>query len=83
MTGEGIASVLTSLATLVGVVGGIVVQLRGQTEARAGREKLNEKIDVNTAVTNDTAAKVEVVHAATTAIVESTGAHPVLKQPDP
>lgn len=73
-----LAGVLTSLATLIGVIGGLVMQWRGQNEAREGRARLNEKIDVNTAVTNDTAAKVEVVHAATTAIAEATGTHQIL-----
>jgi hypothetical protein len=103
MTGEGIAAILASTAGLVGVIGNIMIQLRGQNEARAdraearaGRAALSDKVDVaaakvdvtsakieakvdaNTELTKDTAAKVEVVHAATVAIAEATGSHPVL-----
>lgn len=73
-----LAGVLTSLATLIGVVGGLVMQWRGQTESREGRARLAEKVDQNTALTKDTAEKVEVVHAATTAIAEATGTHQIL-----
>lgn len=80
-----LAGVLTSLATLIGVIGGLVMQWRGQTEAREGRVKLGEKVDVtaakvdeNTAVTKDTAVKLEEVHQATAAIAESTGTHQIL-----
>jgi hypothetical protein len=79
MTGEGMAAILASLATLVTAAGGIIVQLRGQAESRVDRADLRDKVDENTALTKDTAAKVEVVHAATTAIVEATGTHQTLK----
>jgi hypothetical protein len=87
MTGEGIAAILTSLATLVGVIISGVQQLRGQNESRNDRAELREKIDTtaakvdnNTALTQATAQKVEEVHAVTAAIAESTtGTHQVLK----
>lgn len=72
MTGEGIAAILASVATLATAVGNVVLQLR-QTR----------KIDENTALTKDTAAKVEVVHAATTAIQEATGNHKILGDGSP
>lgn len=75
MTGEGVAQVLTSLATLIGVVGGIVVQLRGQTEAREGRAKLADKVDSNTEITKATAGKVDAVHDE---VVAATGQHQIL-----
>jgi hypothetical protein len=86
MSGEGLAAVLASLATLATALGNIVLQLRGQTESRDDRAKLSDKIDntsakvdTNTALTQATAVKVEEVHLATTAIVESTGTHQILK----
>jgi flagellar biosynthesis/type III secretory pathway protein FliH len=45
MDGTGVALIITALSTLVGVAGGIVVQLRGQNEARAQRAKLSEKME--------------------------------------
>lgn len=72
MTGEGIAAILASVATLATALGNVVLQLR-QTR----------KIDENTALTKDTAAKVEVVHAATTAIAEATGNHKILGDGSP
>lgn len=78
MTGEGIAAVVGSLATFVTALGGVLLQLRGQTESRRDRADLRDKIDANTALTKDTADKVEVVHAATTAIAEATGTHQIL-----
>jgi hypothetical protein len=78
MSGEGLAAVLASLATLATAVGNIVLQMRGQTESRADRASLKEKVDENTAVTKDTAAKVEDVHQATTAIAEATGTHTIV-----
>jgi hypothetical protein len=67
VSGEGLAAVIASVATLATALGNVLLQLR-QTR----------KIDENTAVTKDTAAKIEVVHAATTAIVEATGTHQIL-----
>jgi flagellar biosynthesis/type III secretory pathway protein FliH len=45
MDGTDVALVITALSTLVGVVGGIIVQLRGQSEARAERAKLSTKME--------------------------------------
>jgi flagellar biosynthesis/type III secretory pathway protein FliH len=50
MTGTDIALVITAVSTLIGVLGGIVVQLRGQTEARVERADLkNTMTEVKTA----------------------------------
>jgi hypothetical protein len=76
VTGEGLAAVLASLATLATAVGNIVLQMRGQTESRQDRAAIAAKVDINTALTQDTAQKVEDVHAS---IVEATGTHQVLK----
>jgi hypothetical protein len=45
MTGTDVAVVITSLSTLIGVLGGILVQLRGQNEARTERASLSEKME--------------------------------------
>lgn len=68
MTGEGIAAVIGSLATLVGVLGNVVLQLKQLKLSRSNSDKLDES-----------AGKLDEVHAATAAIVESTGTHQVLK----
>jgi hypothetical protein len=71
-----IAASITAVGTLVTVIGNLVLQI---LQTRRSREN-GRKIDENTALTRDTAAKVEVVHAATTAIQESTGTHQTLKE---
>jgi hypothetical protein len=45
MTGTDVAVVITSLSTLVGVLGGILVQLRGQNEAKTERAALSSKME--------------------------------------
>jgi hypothetical protein len=45
MTGTDVALVITALSTLVGVLGGILVQLRGQTEAKSERAALSNKME--------------------------------------
>ena len=45
MQGTDVALIITALSTLVGVAGGIVVQLRGQSEARNERAKLSTKME--------------------------------------
>lgn len=45
MTGTDVAVVITSLSTLIGVLGGILVQLRGQNEARTERAALSGKME--------------------------------------
>lgn len=60
MSGEGLAAVIASFATLVTALGGIAVSLLGQRESRRDRTDIRNKVDENTAVTRDTAAKVEV-----------------------
>lgn len=79
MTGEGIAQIITSIATLVGVIIAGIQQKRGQAESRADRAVISSKIDDNTTLTQATAGKIDEVHAATAAIAESTGTHPALK----
>lgn len=68
MSGEGIAAILTSVATLAGVLGNVVLQLRQAKLSAANSDKLDAQ-----------GGKIDEVHAATTSIVEATGAHPVLK----
>jgi len=69
-----VAASITALGGLIVSVGTLVLQI-----IQAKRSITNgRKIDENTALTRDTAAKVEVVHAATTAIVEQTGTHTIL-----
>jgi hypothetical protein len=50
MTGADVALIITALGTLIGVIGGIVVQLRGQDEARADRAALANKVDAQSKV---------------------------------
>jgi hypothetical protein len=45
MTGTDAALVITAASTLVGVLGGIIVQLRGQSESRADRAALASKME--------------------------------------
>jgi flagellar biosynthesis/type III secretory pathway protein FliH len=45
MQGTDVALIITALSTLVGVAGGIIVQLRGQSEARNERAKLSTKME--------------------------------------
>jgi hypothetical protein len=68
MSGEGIAAVIGSLATLVGVLGNVVLQLKQMKMSKSNSDKLD-----------DQGNKLDEVHAATAAIVESTGTHQVLK----
>jgi hypothetical protein len=75
VTGEGIAAIVASVSTLVGILGNIVLQLR-QMKVSAGN---SEKIDANTKLTQETAQKLEEVHAATAALIEVTGTHQILK----
>jgi hypothetical protein len=71
-----LAATITAVGTLATVIGNLVLQI---VQSRRSKEN-GRKIDENTALTRDTAAKVEVVHAATTAIAESTGTHQTLKE---
>jgi hypothetical protein len=45
MTGADVALIITALSTFLGVLGGIAVQLRGQSEAREERRALAAKVD--------------------------------------
>jgi hypothetical protein len=45
MSGAEVGIIITALSTLIGVMGGILVQLRGQDEARADRLSLANKVD--------------------------------------
>jgi len=74
ITLTGVAETITAFGGFVTGVSTIVLQIMAARRSiQNGR-----KIDENTALTKDTAAKVEVVHAATTAIVEATGTHQIL-----
>jgi hypothetical protein len=68
MTGEGLAAVLTSAATLVGVICTFVVQMKQLKLSASNSDKLDAQ-----------GGKIDEVHTATTSIVEATGAHQVLK----
>lgn len=67
MSGEGIAAILASVATLATALGNVVLQLR-QAKVSASN---SDKLDAAT-------TKIDEVHAATTAIAESTGTHQIL-----
>jgi hypothetical protein len=45
LSGTEIALIITALSSLAGVLGGIVVQIRGQNEARKARLELSKKMD--------------------------------------
>lgn len=69
------AATITAIGTLLTVIGNFIMQIiQARRSASNGR-----KLDENTALTKETAAKVEDVHQATAAIAESTGSHPILK----
>jgi hypothetical protein len=67
MSGEGIAAIIASLATLVGVAGNVVLQLKQLKLSNANSDKLDAQ-----------GGKIDEVHAATTTLVEATGTHKVL-----
>jgi hypothetical protein len=67
MSGEGIAAIITSLAGFATSIGTVILQLRTGKVARSNADKLDAQSD-----------KIDEVHAATTAIVESTGTHKAL-----
>jgi hypothetical protein len=46
ITGADVALIITALSTLLGVLGGILVQIRGQNEARSDRLALAKKFDL-------------------------------------
>lgn len=77
MTGD-VAATITAVGTLITVIGNLVLQI---LQSRRSKEN-GRKIDENTALTQVTAQKVEEVHQATNAIVESTGTHQALKPPE-
>lgn len=82
MTGEGVAAILVGVGTLAAQFSSIAMQWRSSKVSRANSDKLDAqatKIDDNTAVTQATAIKIDEVHAATAALVESTGTHQALK----
>jgi len=76
ITLTGVAEAITAFGGVVTGIGTLALQIM------AARRSISNgrKIDENTALTRDTAAKVEVVHAATTAIAESTGTHQTLSE---
>ena len=45
MQGTDVALIITAFSTLIGVLGGILVQLRGQSEARSERANLSTKME--------------------------------------
>lgn len=67
MTGDqwqGIAAFTVAIGSLAGTIGTLVMQLRTSKVARSNAAKLDAQ-----------AGKIDEVHAATTAIQESTGTH--------
>jgi hypothetical protein len=69
MTGEGIAAIVASVTTLIVAIGNMILAFK-QAKVSASN---SDKLDV-------AAGKIAEVHAATTSIVEATGAHPALPE---
>jgi hypothetical protein len=70
MTGPDVALIITSLSTLMGVLGGIWVQVRGQNEARIDRHALALKVDGQT----ENVKKIELAtNSMKDALVKATG----------
>lgn len=70
MTGDqwqGIAAFTLAIGSLAGTIGTLAMQFRTSKVARANAEKLDVQ-----------GAKIDEVHAATTAIAEATGTHKIL-----
>jgi hypothetical protein len=67
MSGEGIAAVIGSLATLVVAAGNFALQWKQLTLSKSNTQKLDANSD-----------KLDDVHAATASIAESTGTHKTL-----
>jgi hypothetical protein len=61
MTGTDIALVITAFSTLTGVVGGIIVQIRGQNEARQDRAQMKVQLTEVHNSTNGLAARNEAI----------------------
>lgn len=83
MTAAEIVTLLGAVGSLIGVIGGIIIQLRGQTEARTVVSGLNTKLDTahesikavqdTVADVKDNVALVQVqTNHLTTALVEKT-----------
>lgn len=73
MTGDqlqGLAALVVAAGSLAGTVGTLVMQLRTNRIANSNAAKLDSQ-----------SGKIDEVHAATTSIVEATGAHPILTPP--
>jgi hypothetical protein len=79
ITLTGVAETITAFGGVVTGIGTLALQIMAARRSI----KNGHKIDENTALTKDTAAKVEVVHAATTAIAENTGNHKILGDGNP
>lgn len=74
------AAIIAAIATLVGVIGNILLQL---VQAKRSAEN-GKKIDENTQMTRDTAAKVDEVHAATNVLTASaSGSYKTLSEDQP
>lgn len=67
MSGEGIAAVIGSLATLIVAAGNFALQWKQLSLSKSNSDKLDANSD-----------KLDDVHLATTSIAESTGTHKVL-----
>lgn len=67
MTGESIAAVIGSFATLCGVLGNLAVQLKQLNLSKSNAQKLDANSD-----------KLDDVHSATVSIAEQTGTHKAL-----
>lgn len=68
MSGEGIAAIIVSLGTFIAQINTIFKQNKQAKLSAANSEKLDAQ-----------GGQIAEVHAATTAIVDATGAHPALK----
>lgn len=54
MTGEGIAAVIGSLATLIGVAGNVVLQLKQLKMSRSNSDKLDDVHAATTSIAEQT-----------------------------
>lgn len=67
MTGEGIAAIISAGGAFITSIGTMIMQFRQGKVSQANSDKLDEQ-----------GGKIDAVHAATTAIQESTGTHKAL-----
>jgi TPP-dependent trihydroxycyclohexane-1,2-dione (THcHDO) dehydratase len=89
ISGSDIAAIISSLTALVIGVGTLVQQFKnGKKVDQAtlsnveSAKIISRKVDENTALTHETAVKVDEVHAATNVLVAGTGTFRALVAPD-